>query len=229
MNLANVQMPDKYRPPTIVLMGPALRAVSGVSTHLGQLLGSSLVDSFNLLHFQIGSEGRGTEALPQKMWRFAKSPFSFGRFLLRHRVDVVHLNTSLEPKSYWRDILYLLIARVLDRKVLYQVHGGALPSEFFAGNGLLTGLLRWVLNLPDVVVLLAQVELRAYRSFVPDARLEVVANAIGAAPFACDPVAARTEGRLHHAIGVSSPAAADPFDCLVQPVALNDHLGRIPT
>lgn len=162
-----------------VLVGPAIDAVSGVSTHLNQLFDSALATRLELLHFQVGSEGREESGF-QKLFRFVFSPLAFMTFLIRHRPAIVHLNTSLEPKSYWRDIAYLLIARLLERKVVYQVHGGALPEDFFAGNRILTGLLRWVLEQPDVVVLLAEVELNAYRRFLPKQRLEVVPNAIEA-------------------------------------------------
>jgi glycosyltransferase involved in cell wall biosynthesis len=51
------------------------------------------------------------------------------------------------------------------------------------------------LNRPDVVVLLAQVELNAYRRFLPGQRLEVVANAIDA--LAAESLAAKPEGPIH--------------------------------
>lgn len=177
------------------MLGPSLAAVSGVSTHLNQLFGSTLADRVTLLHFQVGSEGR-TESLVRKSFRFIVSPFSFATFLLRHKPHIVHLNTSLEPKSYWRDIAYLLVARVLGRKVVYQVHGGALPEEFFADNAFLTGLLRRVLSMPDVLVLLAQVELDAYKRFVPKQRLVVAANAIDAGPLVSKAIKSKTAGPL---------------------------------
>lgn len=180
----------------VVLLGPALAAVSGVSTHLNQLFNSSLAEHVVLHHFQVGSEGR-TESRASKLLRFLASPFTFTAFLLRHKPQIVHLNTSLMPKSYWRDIPYLLVASVLGRKVVYQVHGGALPQEFFAGNALLTSLLRRVLAMPDVVVLLAQVELAAYRTFVPGQRLDVVANAIDATPLVAAPIHAKSGAPLH--------------------------------
>ncbi len=160
-----------------ILLGPSLAAVSGVSTHLNQLFGSVLARDFELVHFQVGSEGRSENAW-QKLARFAFSPLAFFFFLLRQGRAIVHLNSSLEQKSYWRDLAYLFAAKLLRRPVVYQVHGGALPEDFFGGNALLTRFLRWSLRLPDVVVLLARVELEAYRRFLPGQRLEVVANAI---------------------------------------------------
>lgn len=186
-------MPDERL--KVLHLGPAMQAVSGVSTHLNQLFDSALAKDFTLLHFQVGSEGRKENVL-QKLERFFISPFKFAAFLLRHRPDIVHLNSSLEPKSYWRDIAYLLVARLLGRKVVYQVHGGALPEEFFAGNAFLTGLLRWVLSRPDVLVLLAQVELDAYKRFVPGQRLVVAANAIDAEHLVSKPIKSKSAGPL---------------------------------
>jgi glycosyltransferase involved in cell wall biosynthesis len=104
--------------------------------------------------------------------------------LLRNRPRIVHINTSFEPKGYWRDIVYLVVAKLTRRKVVYQIHGGALPREFFAGSRTLTALLRCVLRWPDAVVLLAQNEMAAYRGFAPRARLVRIANAV--APCAVD-------------------------------------------
>lgn len=161
----------------VVLLGPSRDAVSGVSTHLNQLFESSLVDDYRLLHFQVGSEGR-KETRGRRMLRIVGDPLALTLLLRRERPDIVHVNTSLEPRSYWRDIVYVMVAKLMGCKVVYQVHGGALPLEFFRGNQPLTALLRRVLETVDRVVLLAQAEVAAYRSFAPLARVEIVPNAI---------------------------------------------------
>jgi glycosyltransferase involved in cell wall biosynthesis len=163
--------------PHILLLGPARAAVSGVSTHLNQLFGSKLGGAFRLSQFQVGSEGRA-ECRLGPLLRILTSPFELTALLLRDRPSIVHINTSFEPKGFWRDIAYLAVAKLLRRKVVYQVHGGALPQEFFASSVVLTALLRRVLSCPDVVVLLSNREMAAYRKFVPNARLELIANAI---------------------------------------------------
>jgi len=161
----------------VTLLGPSLAAVSGVSTHLLQLIHSDLGAKFDLEHFQVGSEGR-TEGFVGKAVRMLISPFSLAWHLVECRSSIVHINTSLEPNSYWRDVVYLLVAKVLRKKVVYQIHGGALPEDFFRGRRLPTEVLRWVLGRPDVVVLLASGELSAYQRFAPRARLAVIANAV---------------------------------------------------
>jgi glycosyltransferase involved in cell wall biosynthesis len=160
-----------------MLLGPSLGAVSGVSTHLNQIFTSSLSGEFRLWHFQVGSEGR-QESRAGKLARLLLSPVQFAWQLALMRPAVVHINTSMDANGYWRDAAYLLVAALFRRRIVYQVHGGALPAEFFGGSRMLTGLLRMVLRLPDVVVLLARREFQAYRRFAPDLPLALVPNAI---------------------------------------------------
>jgi glycosyltransferase involved in cell wall biosynthesis len=175
-------MPSKsnVHKPKAMILSPALDAVSGVSTHANMLLASSLAADFELLHFQVGSEGRQESQL-QRLFRFVASPWVFGFALLRHRPRIVHLNTSLVAKAYWRDWSYLLVAKLLGAKVVNQIHGGALPREFFPGNRFLTWLLRRFVLLSDAVPVLSRAECRAYADFSPRAHVVHIPNAIDAA------------------------------------------------
>ena len=166
------------KPLTVLVCGPHREAVSGVSTHVNLLMESTLAEDFDLAHFQVGSEGRDEGRLGRWI-RLAASPIAlFFTIVFRH-VDVLHLNTSLNPRAYWRDVAYLLVAKLLRARVLYQVHGGALPQDFFAGKRLRTAFLRWTLGLPDLVVVLASVELAAYR-VVQEALTNTMRHAAGA-------------------------------------------------
>ena len=161
----------------VLILGPALSAVSGVSTHLDQLLSSALAKEYQLTHFQVGSEGM-CETTLHKLRRFFLSPFTFAVKIIAVAPDIIHLNTSLEQKSFWRDAVYMMVAKIFRKRVVYQVHGGSLPQQFFGGNQLLTGFLRWMLGRPDAVVLLASVEREAYLDFSRFKRLLVIPNAI---------------------------------------------------
>jgi len=167
----------------VAVFGPCLDAVSGVSTHVRMLLASDLARDYELLHFQVGSEGRRENAL-QKTVRLALSPFQLALFLLRTGADTVHLNVSLDWKSYWRDLVYSIVAKSLGRRVVNQIHGGAMPQDFFRGNALLTWILRRFLVSSDAVTVLSSAELSAYRAF--DSRIKVhwVPNAIDPAGLA---------------------------------------------
>ena len=165
----------------ILLLGPKRQAVSGVSTHLNQLFGSSLAQDFDLQHFQIGSEGK-SENKVASMLRFISSPIALGWRILTTQPAIVHLNTSTDRKAFWRDLVYLYVARFFGKKIVYQVHGGDLPRTLFNNE---PGPTKWVeraLRKAHVVSLLSSEEMREYGAFVPGVRLELIPNAIDLDP-----------------------------------------------
>ncbi|HSS27952.1 MAG TPA: hypothetical protein VLL50_08345, partial [Usitatibacter sp.] len=58
--------------PVVLMLGPDRAAVSGVSTHVNLLMDSPLGEDFELVHFQVGSEGRG-ESAPGRLLRLLAS------------------------------------------------------------------------------------------------------------------------------------------------------------
>lgn len=169
--------------PLVLILGPHRAAMSGVSTHLNLLFESTLGDHFRLKHFQVGSEGRH-ENLLGRVCRLASSPFRLAATLLAERTSLVHLNTSLNRKAYWRDLSYMLVARLLGVRVIYQVHGGDLPARFAGRSRWLASLLRASFRLPEAIVVLARCELDAYRHFVPGAVIRLLPNGIDPQPYA---------------------------------------------
>ena len=169
--------------PVAILLGPHRGAVSGVSTHLNLLFASQLAAAFSLVHFQIGSEGR-TEGGCGRLVRLLFSPFLLALAIFARGAAIVHLNTSLNARAYWRDLAYLVSARLCGARVLCQVHGGALPQEFCGRSRFFAAFLRATLQMPDAIVVLAQAELDAYRSFVPGQQVLLCPNGIDCADYA---------------------------------------------
>ena len=159
----------------VLLLGPSREAISGVTTHLNALFGSRLATHFDLAHFQVGSEGRKEGALG-KLVRFATSPFALAGAILRHDAEVVHINTSLNAKSYWRDLAYLLVGKLCGARVVYQVHGGSLATFH-------PPTVRWAARLPDVVVVLSQAERDRWRALAPAQLVEALPNGIDCQPY----------------------------------------------
>ncbi len=167
----------------IVLFGPSLDALSGVSTHVRMLFASDLARDYELLHFQVGSEGRRENAL-QKLARVILGPLHFALYMLRTGAEVVHLNVPLDLKGYWRDLAFWTVAKLLGRRVVTQIHGGAMPQDFFRGNAFLTWVLRRFLVSSDVVMVLSSAELFAYQAFDARINIHLVPNAIDPAGLA---------------------------------------------
>jgi glycosyltransferase involved in cell wall biosynthesis len=176
-DFANSQVTLQESGRGVLLLGPARSAVSGVSTHINQIFESPLAGAFRLSQFQVGREGR-SESRAGMLVRIVTTPFAFAGCLISRRPRLVHINTSFEPKGYWRDLAYLAVAKTLRRKVIYQVHGGASPADFFAGSSTLTAVLRRVLSWVDAVVLLGSAEAEQFRRFAPEAQVVQIPNAV---------------------------------------------------
>jgi glycosyltransferase involved in cell wall biosynthesis len=159
--------------PVVLILGPKRTAVSGVSTHLNLLFGSSLERHFRMVQFQVGSAGRN-ETLPRRALRLAASPFQLAAALARNRATILHINTSLDAKAYWRDLVYVLVAKALGVGVLYQIHGGAI--RVFCPNLAMKKILATTLRWPDVVVVISQIELESARALAPQQRIELLPN-----------------------------------------------------
>ncbi len=161
------------RHPVVLILGPKRSAVSGVSTHLNLLFGSALEQHFRMVQFQVGSAGR-QESLPRRALRLLVSPFLLAAALLRNRAAILHINTSLDAKAYWRDLVYVLTAKLCRVRVLYQTHGGAI--RVFGANPLMRKILAWTLTWPDVVVVISQIELDSARELAPRQRIVLLPN-----------------------------------------------------
>lgn len=165
----------------VLLLGPGLGAISGVATHLNQLFGSSLAGDFELQHFNVGSEGQ-QETRYGKLLRLVLSPVVLAAHIIRDRPDIVHINVSLDQKSFPRDAVYLGVARLLGRKTVFQVHGGEMPQDLYRCSVLRDQFVRRVMKSASVVVLLAASELEMYSQFVPGVHLRVIANGMSISP-----------------------------------------------
>jgi glycosyltransferase involved in cell wall biosynthesis len=179
--------------PVAIVLSPSRDAISGVSTHLNLMLASALAREFALIHFQVGSEGR-EESRAGRLWRLLAAPLSLALRILAADADLVHINSSLNPRAWWRDLGFLLAAKLCRVRVVYQVHGGALPQRFARLARLPAGVLRRALSLPDAVVVLASCEFSAYRAFLPRQKVLAVPNAIDLRPFPSQPKPPRPPG-----------------------------------
>lgn len=175
-------MPSYTKRPVILVLGPHRTAVSGVSTHVSMLCKSALADQFELFHFAVGSEGRN-EGRSSRAVRLITSPLRLALAIIKQGASIVHVNTSLNARAYWRDLVYTAVGKMCGADVVYQVHGGVLPDRFVGGNPIAAAFLRATLRLPDAIVVLAQHQLQAYRAFVPTQRIAMVPNAIDASAF----------------------------------------------
>jgi glycosyltransferase involved in cell wall biosynthesis len=166
---------------TILLCGPPASAVGGGPTHIRNMLASPLTQKFNLILFESGSRGAESPAMNEptaaKLIRLVTSPFMLMVRIVQFWPKVVHINSALDHKAFWRDCVYLLICKLFGRKVVFQLHGGSL--ELLCVNGVVRQIVRAAFSLPDAIVLLASVELQQFAAQLGmRQRLSIVPNAV---------------------------------------------------
>lgn len=194
----------------ILLLGPTLSAVSGVSTHVAQLLASTLAHDFDLMHSRIGSEGRSDGRLSWlvSIMRALLEPIALLWKMTRVRPHILHINTSLVPRSLWRDMAYVLLGKLLRVKIVWQVHGGSM-AWLALHHKIGAWCYRHVVRLPEVIVVLSSKEAKAHEH-IGVRKLFLIPNAIDINAYRREKVSNRVNdplrivylGRLHRDKGL---------------------------
>ena len=167
----------------IVVLGPFPPTIGGIATHVQHLLASPLKDRYRFLLVRTmsrkhGTPEYGTESIPSKIWRVIGDLVRFISILLRESPLLVHINTSLNRGAFWRDSLYLFVARMFGKKVFFQIHGGQLDTfwrDSCFGAKLLT---QRILGMPDRIGVLSRAQKKPFTQIGFDGKVRVFPNMI---------------------------------------------------
>ena len=110
--------------PIRVLMGiPAAGATAGgPALHLPMLVEDLRAAGHAVLTMPYGRWAE-RESLPLKMWHQLYDLVRYPVFVWRMRPDVVHLNSSFDPKAIARDAPFALVTRLLRKPLFIKWHG----------------------------------------------------------------------------------------------------------
>ncbi|NQU05946.1 MAG: glycosyltransferase, partial [Calditrichaeota bacterium] len=110
----------------ILCTGPELIIPGGVTSYL-RTLQPHLGDMLD--YFIVGARGQ-QEGLLNKIYRMFKDYWGFSRTLCRRDYDLIHLNPSFGTKALLRDGIFLLISKMLRKKVVIFIHGWDESCEY---------------------------------------------------------------------------------------------------
>lgn len=139
----------------VLLTGPSQDQAGGVSTHVSEVLGSPLAEEYELIYFRVGS--RENEGFISRLCRIGTTPVRFFFRLASARPHIVHLNPSFDTKSFWRDAVLLLIAKLSGKRVIIQFHGGR-SDKFLEKRSVTAWCVNSILSLADKVIVLSEVQ-----------------------------------------------------------------------
>jgi glycosyltransferase involved in cell wall biosynthesis len=111
-----------------------------------------------------------------KAARAIVSPCQLAATIVRSRASIVHINSVLDHKAFWRDAVYVLTSKAFGCKVVLQMHGGSLPD--LCRRRWVAWIVRRALALPNAIVLLATKEREDFAAQNVVERVSVVPNGV---------------------------------------------------
>ncbi len=155
----------RRRGPRVLMIGPEPRVGGGISAVAGMILDSTLPSRCRLTYLAEGTRAGGVSKLRRSLAALVGEI----SLLARRQVDVVHLQVG-GGSSFYRHTLYLALARLAGRPVLFHWHipgdAGA-ATEVTGGNPLQGWLVRRALRSATVVLVLSESWQAALSGLIP--------------------------------------------------------------
>lgn len=102
----------------IIVLGPSLKAVGGVANYYSNL---DLSSKNNIQYFEINSSVQ--ESALKKLGRLSFNFLKFTKLASSKSIKIVHINPSLDYKSFWRDALFIIIGLIFSKKIIIFFRG----------------------------------------------------------------------------------------------------------
>lgn len=160
----------------ILITAPSLEVnenVSGISSVVRLIIENS---RFEFVHFQAGRKD-GESANAGWIFKQILSVPLFYRHIIDEKIDVVHINTALNPLSILRDAAFVKMARLSKRPVLLHLHGGKFLAREF-DNKFLARISQKMLKTSNVIVVLSELEKNIIARRAQNLNIKVLENAV---------------------------------------------------
>jgi glycosyltransferase involved in cell wall biosynthesis len=109
---------------SIIITGPSLdpgRNIGGISSVVNLIISNN--KEYNYKHFELGKHDNKRRSFLD-LFRVINGWIRWVFLLVRRKDIIIHFNISLEKRSLLRDTPLVLIARLLNRRMVIHLHGG---------------------------------------------------------------------------------------------------------
>lgn len=159
------------------MLGPLPPLTGGMATVMENLRDSALASRCQLT---VLNNGKTTPEGRSVLWGIAsqiKMLWYLTAAILRQRVQIVHIHTC-SGFTFWRDCMHAMIARMLDSRIVWHVHGGGF-DVFAAQQGRTRKkIMRFALTHASAVIALSDDWVGRLRAIAPRAKWCVVPNGV---------------------------------------------------
>jgi glycosyltransferase involved in cell wall biosynthesis len=162
----------------ILITAPSLdtnQNVSGISSVVKTIIENN--NQVTYLHFIAGRTDQGT-SITGRLKDLALGYLDLYKVIKREKIDILHLNLPLNPKSIYRDFLIYQLASILGLKIFVHLHGG---KHLFTkpSSGILNFLIRRMLKNAREVAVLSDIEKNSIEELYLKREIHVLPNTIG--------------------------------------------------
>ncbi|MBD3340404.1 MAG: glycosyltransferase [Candidatus Lokiarchaeota archaeon] len=161
----------------ILLAGPDIQRISGgVQRHIRNLLDIfENVEDFKLHHFQIANP-HYNHGWAKKAFLGISNIWCLITILATKKIDIVHINASVDLKSFLRDSSLAFFSKIFRKKVILQIHGGYLSRINGRQLIIVKSLAKILFKISDVVLFLTKLQYDELNEFLEDKKVYFVSN-----------------------------------------------------
>lgn len=155
--------------PRVMVVGPTIPLIGGISTYIDGLLKSKLNAKFDFICFSTNHSAN--TSVPCSDDYGAVFSISFGYLLkcivtaiyhilkfpivvLKNKPDIIHIHTS-SYLTFFENFFYILISKVLNKKVILHIHSGDFDIFYRKSSFLVKKVIKYILYLPDKILCLS--------------------------------------------------------------------------
>ena len=102
----------------IIVLGPSLNGVGGVANYYSNI---NLHSLNNISYFEVNSSEK--ENFLKLIFRLFSNFLKFSFIVSKKSVKIIHVNPSLDVKSFWRDAIFIIISRIFSKKIIVFFRG----------------------------------------------------------------------------------------------------------
>ena len=198
-------------PMKVLITAPSLDESENVSGIASLVRGIARYGSADYVHFAAGrKDGSGFDL--DWITTQVKLPFSFRNTISREKPDILHLNTSFEPRSIIRDLVLAKASGTTRVPIVLHIHGGRFVLQDFS-DPITKIFSESLLKTASRIIVQSDEEARSLLKRTAALPIAVLPNAVNTAeiPFGDRPKGERTIvffGRLHESKGLAEIVAA---------------------
>lgn len=144
---------------------------------INQLKSLDFRNRYRMVFLPATSSNDAHEPIPARVARHLRQINKLRRAISHYQPAIVHIHTC-SGFSFYRALIDLIVARIMRRRTILHVHGGAFDSFHAEAPPLMRRVIQWGLATPDTVIALSVSWRSRFRAMYPTPRVTVVENAV---------------------------------------------------